>query len=387
MNIKSLLLGSAAALVAVSGAQAADAIVVEPEPVEYVRICDMYGTGFYYIPGTETCMRWNGYFRATYSHVDRGNDEHRMRWRHRARIHLDTRNETDWGTLRGWVRIQANATPSAQIGSVTDTNGDTHARVANNGVFGIDKFLISFSNDNSTLRVGQLDHYFVTNHGYAGVFAWDVMTGLDIGSDGGFYSSVFTTHFVDYTYATDGFAITAGVSSHNGFNGTNSGSTVTTGSPAVTLATGNSDLDAYVGMNYSADWGGVAATYVYETFSNADSASIWKVSADLDLSEFIPGGNLHGMYMSSDDVNTFIGTAGDAWQVSFQMDLSDDLAMFAQYSELDPNGANNDATNWSAGLQWRPVSGFRAYAAYAQTEVDGNTDSKQGFTFGVRRDF
>jgi hypothetical protein len=40
MNIKSLLLGSAAALVAVTGARAADAVVVaEPEPVEYVKEC------------------------------------------------------------------------------------------------------------------------------------------------------------------------------------------------------------------------------------------------------------------------------------------------------------------------------------------------------------
>ncbi len=50
MNIKSLILGSAAALVGVSGAQAADAIIAEPEPVEYVRVCDAYGAGFFYIP-------------------------------------------------------------------------------------------------------------------------------------------------------------------------------------------------------------------------------------------------------------------------------------------------------------------------------------------------
>ena len=65
MNIKSLLFGSAAALVAVSGARAADAVVVaEPEPVEYVRICDAYGAGFFYIPGTETCLKVSGYVRA-----------------------------------------------------------------------------------------------------------------------------------------------------------------------------------------------------------------------------------------------------------------------------------------------------------------------------------
>ena len=64
MNIKSLLLGSAAALVAVSGARAADAVVIaEPEPMEYVRICDTYGVGFYYIPGTETCLKVSGYIR------------------------------------------------------------------------------------------------------------------------------------------------------------------------------------------------------------------------------------------------------------------------------------------------------------------------------------
>ena len=64
MNIKSLLLGSAAAFVAVSGARAADAVVIaEPEPMEYVRVCDTYGVGFYYIPGTETCLKVSGYFR------------------------------------------------------------------------------------------------------------------------------------------------------------------------------------------------------------------------------------------------------------------------------------------------------------------------------------
>ena len=62
MKIKSLLIGSAADLVAVTGAKAADAVVVaEPEPTEYVRVCDAYGSGFFYIPGTETCLRVSGY--------------------------------------------------------------------------------------------------------------------------------------------------------------------------------------------------------------------------------------------------------------------------------------------------------------------------------------
>ena len=49
MKLKSLLFGSAAVLAAGTGAQAADLPTVEP--VEYVRICDAFGTGFFYIPG------------------------------------------------------------------------------------------------------------------------------------------------------------------------------------------------------------------------------------------------------------------------------------------------------------------------------------------------
>ncbi|MFK8034942.1 MAG: porin [Hyphomicrobiales bacterium] len=58
---KSLLLGSAAALVAVTGAQAADLPVVEP--VDYVKVCDAFGAGFHYIPGTETCLKFSGRVR------------------------------------------------------------------------------------------------------------------------------------------------------------------------------------------------------------------------------------------------------------------------------------------------------------------------------------
>src|ERR1700740_678586 len=60
--VKSLVLGSAAALVAMSGARAAD-LPVKAKAVEYVRICSLYGAGFFYIPGTETCIKLGGYLR------------------------------------------------------------------------------------------------------------------------------------------------------------------------------------------------------------------------------------------------------------------------------------------------------------------------------------
>src|SRR5262249_38438448 len=61
-TVKTLLLGTAAGLVAVAGAQAAD-LPVKAKPVQYVKICSLYGDGFYYIPGTDTCLKMGGYLR------------------------------------------------------------------------------------------------------------------------------------------------------------------------------------------------------------------------------------------------------------------------------------------------------------------------------------
>ena len=68
--VKSLLLGSAAGVVAVAGAQAAD-LPVKAKPVQYVKICTLYGDGFYYIPGSDTCIRFSGYIRADYNYNGR----------------------------------------------------------------------------------------------------------------------------------------------------------------------------------------------------------------------------------------------------------------------------------------------------------------------------
>ena len=60
--VKSFLLGSAASIAAFAGAQAAD-LPVKAKPVEYVKVCSLYGAGYYYIPGTQTCIRIGGFLR------------------------------------------------------------------------------------------------------------------------------------------------------------------------------------------------------------------------------------------------------------------------------------------------------------------------------------
>jgi hypothetical protein len=111
--IKSLILGSAAGLVAMSGAQAAD-LPVKAKAVEYVRICSLYGAGFFYIPGTETCIKLGGYLRADLlvnaNSVATGNTglpagannrfTNGYTWRSREDLNIDTRTATEYGVVR-----------------------------------------------------------------------------------------------------------------------------------------------------------------------------------------------------------------------------------------------------------------------------------------------
>jgi hypothetical protein len=116
--VKSLLLGSAAGLVAVAGAQAAD-LPVKAKPVEYVKICSIYGAGFFYIPGTDTCIKIGGWVRAEIdfnaggSHTayisgggGRNNriDTADVQWRSRFVTSFDIRTQTEYGTLRAYSR-------------------------------------------------------------------------------------------------------------------------------------------------------------------------------------------------------------------------------------------------------------------------------------------
>jgi len=122
MNIKSLLLGSAAALAAVSGAQAADAIIAaEPEPMEYVRVCDAFGTGYFYIPGTETCLKIGGYVRFQVDFDDRGYDfvggDEWDAWT-RGRLEVVSKSDTELGELTGFIAIHGDASERLDSSSV-----------------------------------------------------------------------------------------------------------------------------------------------------------------------------------------------------------------------------------------------------------------------------
>ena len=59
--IKSILLGSAAGIVAVASAQAADLPTRKAAPVEYVKVCNVGGVTGWTLPGSDTCVKFSGY--------------------------------------------------------------------------------------------------------------------------------------------------------------------------------------------------------------------------------------------------------------------------------------------------------------------------------------
>jgi hypothetical protein len=124
---KSLFLGCAGALMALTAAQAAD-LPVKAKPVQYVKVCSLYGVGFYYIPGTDLCIKVGGYVREqveinsnsglgfgtsnspwgpntanTIGGFDRGSNT--FNFTTRAMLSVDARNQTEYGTVRGYIRL------------------------------------------------------------------------------------------------------------------------------------------------------------------------------------------------------------------------------------------------------------------------------------------
>jgi Porin subfamily len=113
------LLASGAALAVVTGAQGAD-LPLKAKPVQYVKICTLYGEGYYYIPGTDTCIKFGGYVRADFGFNGTGarNPQYSgtagaqdrtvspFSTRHRARIAIDTRTQTQYGVVRTLTGLQ-----------------------------------------------------------------------------------------------------------------------------------------------------------------------------------------------------------------------------------------------------------------------------------------
>ncbi|PBB43914.1 porin [Mesorhizobium sp. WSM3866] len=281
MNIKSLLLGSAAALIAVSGARAADAVTVaEPEPAEYVKICDVYGSGYFYIPGTETCLRIGGYVRYDIGLGDVGsfdgaksfdhqNGDDHSTWFKNTRFTLKTwtGQETDLGTLKTYTETRINFGNHNGYGAF-DTAGDPIGNPAENKGITLNFAWIQLGG----LRVGKDESAFDTFIGYAGNVINDTI--VPYGD--------FDTNVVQYYFdAGNGFSAVVSLEEGEGPVGT---------------------IDSYVphvvgGVKYTQGWGAITGVVAYD--SNYEEVA-GKVRLDVNVSKEL---SLFGMFGYGTDDN------------------------------------------------------------------------------------
>jgi hypothetical protein len=166
--VKSLILGSAAGLFAMSGAQAAD-LPVKAKAVEYVRICSLYGAGFYYIPGSDTCIKLGGFVRVetglgtnsiytagAYNGPAGAHNQLSNYYTARSRLvmEIDTRTATEYGVLRTFFQQNFAWTSGSTTGSTPTTyTGDGIA----GGSFGMYHAFIQFAGFTMGKAISQFD--------------------------------------------------------------------------------------------------------------------------------------------------------------------------------------------------------------------------------------
>jgi len=364
MNIRSLLLGSAAVLAGASGAQAADAVVVaEPEPVEYVRVCDVYGTGFFYIPGTETCLQISGevYYQIGADDIDDG----WVKTTH-AQVNFDARSQTEWGMLRGWIRLQA------EWGGSNDAAfwaPDPAANPFGDGPLVVDQAVIELGG----LRMGYYETAFV--EAQYGEISWGGThsdTALSYGDQ--------QRHQIAYSFHTD-----------NGFFGTLS--------LEDDALQGDGYIPDFVGVvGVEQGWGGVWAKGAYDESAEelATNVGLQFNVPNMEGSSF----RLIGFYESGSnqyDITPYFvpdGISGTEWSLlasyNHQFTPNFGASIAAQYFS-DLYVADTDISSglnaWQAELSlvWTPVENFEIRGEAFYVDIDDVGDDEDSATGGYLR--
>jgi len=389
MNIKSLLLGSAAALLAVSGARAADAVTVaEPEPAEYVKICDVYGAGYFYIPGTETCLKIGGSLRYTIGigdldgakSIDKKDGDSIHDTFHKSgefRFDVSTAQETELGTLKTFVEGRyefGNGINGVQLPS--GINGLFPINLEGNGGFDFHFGYIQLGG----FRVGLDESLFSVYPGYAGNVINDTLVGY----------GPFKTPVVQY-YFDGGNGFSAAISLEEGYDEIPSVGNLLAGNILSSMHSVDSYMPHVVGgLKYVQGWGDIIGVVAYDSNDGEVTGKVrLDVKASDALSLWIMGG-----YGSADDS---IGPGGytdfyKAWGGNWAV-WGGGTYTFSPKASFNTQLSYDEAKTFglAANIDYQPVSGFHVipelnYVHQGDTPA-GEKSSFWGGILRFQRDF
>ena len=167
MKLSSLLL-STAALVVAGSAYAADLPAKKGAPAAKAATgCPAFGAGYFQIPGGDTCIKFSGYaayegsYDATASSYSQSGD---------ARLIVDTASNTDLGALKSRLRINGS-TSTGSTAAASSSVGVSRAYASLGG--------FKFGKDDSHADIGGV--------GAGGTYAWNYGGGLGGGTGTGMW--------------------------------------------------------------------------------------------------------------------------------------------------------------------------------------------------------
>ncbi|MET1414925.1 porin [Roseibium sp. HPY-6] len=396
MKLKGLMLGVAAAATATT-AQAAD-LPVAPEPVDYVRVCDAYGSRFYYIPGTETCLRVGGRLRTQFiaNNVledgpwgDRDSDGYE--WLTRGYAYLDARNATEFGTLRAYVGLRMDITNGVS-GFKLDAGyiqwgGLTAGYLGSNfNIYTGQTFMGVVTRDWSDSTVNQLAYTAAFGNGFSATIAVEDRSGREVGAYGG-------TRAPDLVAALGlsqgwGSAQLSGalhqVYPDAAFNSTN--------------ASGDEDSFGWAigaGVNVNLPFANPGSNIYFQGFYADGALSyIGNGITSLSVVNSATGATVGSVsdYGGNGDTSTGYSLSAGVY---IQATPTIGLAVDGSYAHVDQEDvfgtADADIDRWAidGSVQWEPVSGFvmGADVGYSNSSADVSgvdIDDLDELKFGVR---
>ncbi|MGO4449889.1 porin [Phyllobacterium sp. TAF24] len=342
---------------------------VEAEPVEYVRVCDAYGAGFFFIPGTETCLKVDGYIRILHGFgEDPGTGAELKTWyvRNQTKLRFDARTETELGTLRSFIEPEFNY-----------TNGDN-----------IFKQLTAYI-ELGGFRIGVADEIFGTWTGDAGgVVIDDVIN----------YQSGYSNQ-ISYTYDNGkGFSAMIGAEQGSGSYDRIVGINPLTGAPVIDSTP--YEIDGYTphilgGLKYKQEWGGISAVAGYDSKQEEWAA---KVRLDLKFNQIVSAFVMVG-YQSDGDTTKFGPTFFK--KPNWFAQWNGDYAVWGGVSSFISTKAmvnlqvayeSAGTTSASLNLLYRPVPNLTVgpefvYTSYGDSNRGFGKDHSFGGLLGIQMDF
>ena len=291
-TVKGLLLGTAAGLAAMSGAQAAD-LPVKAKAVEYVKICSLYGAGFYYIPGTDTCIKFGGYLRVdvtAHGNIYNGpawnasngaNDRFAHDWYSRSRLAFttDVRTATQYGVVRVFGQINWQFSTYSSGGGLNTAAfnaaaglGQVNNDTAGNGYVAVEQVFVQFAGftfgKSISARAMPWNGYMANNNSSFFIGGPDYVTGVNN---------------IQYTYQFgNGVSASLGLDEPVAFNRTNLGNVL---APSSTAAIGTSNV-AFLGtVGASGSIQGYAGQSIPDVVANFKIDQAWGI--------FTVAGNIH----------------------------------------------------------------------------------------------